>query len=180
MPNLDTQTLLLVFVAITGLAMLMQAIILLAIYLGVRKAASSIQEQISDFRASVLPAIENTRDVAQRISALLVTISPKIESAAGDLAELAHGLRIQTGEIQASTLEVLERVRRQSSRLDHMFSTVLDAVDRAGGFVAEVVSKPVRQISGLLASIRAIIEALGKPAPESRPPQAPVGNDTFV
>jgi hypothetical protein len=38
----------------------------------------------------------------------------------------------------------------------------------------------VRQFSGILASIKAIIETLGKPAPAARPTRTPVGKDTFV
>ena len=180
MPNLDNQTILLFFVAITSLAMLTQAIVLLAIYLSMRKAAATIRDEIDELRSSVMPVVDNTRDLCARATTLFEKISPKVESAATDLAELAHGLRLQTEEIQVSTLEVLDRVRRQSSRMDQMFSSVLDAVDRAGGFVAEVISKPVRQISGILASIRAVIEALNKPAPEGRPTHTPVNNNTFV
>jgi len=36
----------------------------------------------------------------------------------------------------------------------------LDTVDRAGGFVNNVVSTPVRQISGVLRSAKAIVESL--------------------
>jgi uncharacterized protein YoxC len=180
MPNLDNETLLIVFIAITSLALLMQAFILLAIFLSMRKAATSIQEQIDELRSSITPVVDSTRDLCARASDLFQKVSPKVESAATDLAEMAHGLRLQTNEIQVSTLEVLERVRRQSIRLDHMFSSLLDVVDRAGGFVAEVVSKPVRQISGILACIKAVIETLSKPRAETRPPQAPVGKNTFV
>ena len=180
MTNLDNQSILLVFVAITSLAMLMQAIILLAIYLSMRKASTSIREQIDEIRSTVMPVVESSRDLCARASDLFQKVSPKVESAASDLAEMAHGLRAQTNEIQVSTLEVLERVRRQSSRIDHMFSGLLDAVDRTGSFVAEVVSKPVRQFSGILASIKAVIETLGKPAPGARPTRTPVGKDTFV
>jgi uncharacterized protein YoxC len=180
MTNLDNQSILLVFVAITSLAMLMQAIILLAILLSMRKASTSIREQIDEIRSSVMPVVDSTRDVCARASDLFQKVSPKVESAATDLAEVAHSLHLQTNELQVSTLEVLERMRRQSSRIDHMFSGLLDAVDRTGSFVAEVVSKPVRQFSGILASIKAVVETLGKPAPAARPNRNPVGKDTFV
>jgi hypothetical protein len=49
-----------------------------------------------------------------------------------------------------------------------MFTTVLDAVDRAGGFVAETVSRPIRQVSGMLSSIKAIIESLRTPVETER------------
>ena len=42
MPNLDTQTIVLAVVAVTALAVMLQAIIMLAIFIAVRKAARSL------------------------------------------------------------------------------------------------------------------------------------------
>jgi len=192
MPKLDNDTFLLAFVAVTGLAVLLQAFILLAIFITVRKAARSIREEAEDLRSSLMPVIYNTRDlltysreVLTQTKELVANVSPKIEAAATDLAEITHGLRVQSAEIQLSALEILDRVRRQSSRLDAMFTSLLDGIDRAGGFVAEVVSKPVRQISALLASVKAVVETLGRPETEGQPTHAsdsqfPADKDMFV
>jgi phage-related protein len=175
---LDNDTLLLAFVGVTAAAIVLQTIILLAVFLAVRKAARSIKEEVEDLRSSLMPIIHNTRDLFARLS-------PKVESTVDDLAEIAHGLRVQTAEVQSSALEIMEKMRRQTNRLDHMFTTVLDAVDRAGGFVAETVSRPVRQISALLSSIKAMIESLRTPQAEQRPGRAaserpPGDKDMFV
>jgi hypothetical protein len=161
MPKLDNNTLLLAFVGVAAVAIVLQTIILLAIFTAVRKAAKAVREDIEDLRSSVMPIIFNSRDLFARLG-------PKIEATVDDLSEIAHGLRVQTFEVQLSAMEIMEKLRRQTSRLDRMFTTVLDAVDRAGGFVAETVSLPMRKISGLLASIKAIIESLRTPAPEPR------------
>jgi methyl-accepting chemotaxis protein len=150
---LDNETIMLAFVAVTGLAVVMQTIILLAIYLNVRKAAKSIKEEAEDLRSSLMPVIFNTRDFCMRLA-------PKIESATTDLAELTHGLRVQSVEMQISAQEIMERLHRLSSRVDTMFTGALDAVDRAGNFVAEAVDRPVRQFSGMLAGVKAVIESL--------------------
>ena len=60
MPHLDNETLLLAFVAVTGLAVLLQAIILLAIFITVRKTAITLRDEAEDLRSSVLPIIYNT------------------------------------------------------------------------------------------------------------------------
>jgi hypothetical protein len=60
----------------------------------------------------------------------------------------------------------------QSTRVDAMVSSALDAVDSAAVFVAETVNKPVRQISGLLASVKAIVESLGASQPAQRASQS--------
>jgi len=180
MPKLDTQTILLAFVVVTGLAILMQTIILLAIFVTVRKAARSIREEAEDLRSSVMPAIYNARDLITSFRDLLAQVTPNIESAANDLSSITGGLRRQSEDLQVSALEILDRVRRQSSRLDDMFTALLDSIDRAGGFVAEMVSAPVRQISGALAAIKAVIESLGRPETQSQPPSPAPDNDTFV
>jgi phage-related protein len=173
MPKLDNNTLLLAFVGITAAAIVLQTIILLAIFTAIRKAARSVKDEVDDLRSSMMPIIDNSRE-------LLARLAPKIEATIDDLSEIAHGLRIQTAEVQSSAIEILDKLRRQTSRLDRMFTTVLDAVDRAGGFVAETVSLPMRKISGLLASIKAIIESLRTPPPESRPTHSVSDKDMFV
>jgi len=157
MLKLDNQTLLLAFVAVTGAAVLLQAIILLFIYLTVSKAARAVREEVEDLRSAMMPVIYNTRDLFTRLA-------PKVEGAVDDLADIAKGLKAQTSETQFVIAEILNRLRHQAGRVDAMFTGVLDGVDRAGSFVADVISRPVRQISGVLASIRAIVETLRAPS----------------
>ena len=57
----------------------------------------------------------------------------------------------------------MDRVRKQSDRMDGMISHFLDTVDRAGNYLTDAVSKPVRQISGVLGAVKAIIESLSSP-----------------
>lgn len=162
MPKLDNETILLAVAGVTALAMVVQTILLIAVFAAVRKAANAVREEVEDLRSSVMPLVYNARDLYERLA-------PKIEAAVGDVAEIAEGLRVQTAQLQTTALETMERLRRQTSRLDHMFTAVLDAVDRAGGFVAEAVSRPVRQMAGVLSSIKAVVESLRTPAAEPRP-----------
>ena len=177
MPKLDNETILLAFAVITGLAVVLQTILLLVISVAVRKAANSIRAEAEILRASLMPVIYDTRDLLANTQGVLTNtqellanaqgfytrVAPKIEAAAADLVQIAHGLRIQSVEMQSSATEMMERVRRQSNRVDEMFSSFLDTVDRAGGFVAEAVSRPVRQISSVLRSAKAIVESLRTP-----------------
>jgi methyl-accepting chemotaxis protein len=174
MPKFDNDTLLLAFVGVTAVAILLQTILLFAIFITVRKAAKAVKEEAEDLRSSLMPIIYNSRDLFTRLA-------PKFESTIEDLSVIASGLRRQTAEIESSALEIVERIRRQTGRLDVMATTVLDAVDRAGGFVAEMVSRPVRQVSSLMSSLKAILESLRSPAPsEPRSTHAASDKDMFV
>jgi uncharacterized protein YoxC len=155
---MNHETLELVFVGIAALALLTQTVILLAILIGIGKAAKSAKEEIQEIKSTVMPVVENTRD-------LIARLSPKVESTIGDASELVHLLRTQAQDVESSVEQILMSVRTQGARIDNMFSGTLDAVDKASDFVTKVVSKPVRQISGVLASIKAFIETMGSENP---------------
>jgi methyl-accepting chemotaxis protein len=175
MPNLDNQTIQLALVAAVALAMLIQAIVLFAALIALRKLAKSIRQEIDDLRSSVMPLIENTRN-------LLARVAPKIEQTASDLALLTRALRNQTADVQAAADEIIGRAQRQARRVDSMLSNVLDAVDRAGSFMADTVTKPMRQLSAFLASAKAVIESLRSTQGPSRAEanRASGDNDLFV
>ncbi len=175
MPKFDNQTVQLALVAAVALAMLIQAIALLAALFVLRKLAKNISEQVEDLRSSVMPVIENTRDLFTRLA-------PKIESTTSDLAVLTRALRDQTADVQAAADEIIARARRQASRLDTMLSSVLDAVDRASAFMADTVAKPMRQLSAFLASAKAVVESLRSTegAPRAEASRRSSDNDMFV
>ena len=176
MPNLDHEAIELAFIVVTGLAVLLQTVILFAMYRGVSKATQSLKVEVEELRSSVMPIVDNTRDLLARLGRL----GPKVEQTVTDLAALASGLRAQAADVESSAKEILLRVNRQSSRVDAMVSNALDGVDRASVHVAEAFSKPMRQVAGLLAAVRAIVESLRAPAPGLREPRHPGDTDTFV
>jgi signal transduction histidine kinase len=176
MPKFESQTIELALFGLVALAMLVQAIVLLAAFIAMRKAARSIDQKIEAFGSSVTPLIDNTR-------ALVTRLTPRIEETADDLAALTHSLRVQTADIQFAANEIVARARIQASRLDGMLSHVLDTLQRTGDFMTDAVNKPVRQFSAILASVKAVVESLrsGAPASRSQANQTPRSdNDMFV
>jgi len=175
MHNIDNQTLQVALFALVALAMLVQAIVLLAAFLAMRKAAQSMNEKLEEVRSSVMPIIETTRE-------LLARVSPRIADTSGDVAALAHSLRVQVVEIQSAANEIVARARAQAGRIDSMVSSVLDTADRACNFLADAVNKPIRQLSALLASLKAVVESLrsSSPAPQSQSVHSPGDGDMFV
>jgi hypothetical protein len=175
MANLNNQTLTLIFVAATALAVLLQAGILLGIFITVRKSVKAIHAEVEVLRASALPVLDHTKDFVK-------SVTPKIDSVATDLAEVARGLRAQTIEFQASATDILERVHRQTGRVDTMVSGALDTVDRASTVVNDAVNVPLKHISGIAAFARAAIDALRSNGPTRRTqPTRPAGDkDLFV
>jgi methyl-accepting chemotaxis protein len=161
MTNVAPQTIELIIAAVVALALLSQAIVLVAIFFGMRKAISSARAEFEDFRASAMPLFKDARGC-------FVRVAPKVEETTADLAALIHTLRTRTDEAQVAASEIIESARRQANRIDVMTTNVLDAADRAAAFTSHAVGKPVRQVSGILASIKAVIETLRAPETNSR------------
>lgn len=175
MPKIDNQTLQLALFALVALALMVQAVVLLATFIAMRKAVKSIDEKLEEVRSTVMPLIETSRNLFTRLA-------PRIESTSADLAAVAHSLRTQTAEMQVATTEIVARARKQAGRVDSMMTDVLNALDRAGSFMAETINRPIRQASALLASARAVIDSLCSsiPATRSRSNRVPGDRDTFA
>jgi uncharacterized protein YoxC len=170
---MDHGTIELVCIAVIAFAVLLQTIILLAVFVGLGKTAKLIKEELEVMRSSVLPALKNTSEVLARVS-------PKLESTVNDVSELARMMRKQAADAEVSVEQVLETVRRQTGRVDSMMTSALDALDRASDFATKAVGKPARQISGLLAGIRAAIETLSSGSVDRRRNGSEDDKDMFI
>ncbi len=152
----NSETLLLAFVAFTGVAVLMQALVLLGIFLSLRRAARSAMEVTSDLRATVVPLVQSTRELIERVT-------PQILAASQNMLDLTEGIRAETSAISESASVILDRVNRQTVRLDRMLSAGFDSVDRATAAIETAVLRPVRQANTILNAARAMVNAYCAP-----------------
>jgi uncharacterized protein YoxC len=170
---MDHGTIELICIAVIAFAVLLQTIILLAVFVGLGKTAKLIKEELEVMRSSVLPSLKNTAEVLARVS-------PKLESTVTDVSELTRMVRKQAAEVEVSVEQVLESVRRQTGRIDGMVTDTLDAVDKASAYATKVIGKPARQISGVLAGIRAAVETLTSSTGRPRQGQSMDDKDMFI
>ena len=180
MSNIDHETVELILIAVTAAAVLLQAFVLLAMYLGLKKSSAALLEKIEDLKSSINPFVDDAKGFLDNAKVSWNASGPKWTEAPPTSRILRAGLRVQAAEMEASAAEVHEFVRKQTGRIDEMLSGLLNSVDRATTYVVDVVSGPVRQVSGVLASIRAIVESLRRPIP--KPHETPTVRDreTFI
>lgn len=171
MHNLDSPTVQLIIVAAVALSMLLQTVVLLAILNVLRKSAEAMRQDIEELRIKVVPVVDNVRD-------LLATNGPRIEAAIVDIAAMSHNLRRQTADVQVAANGIIDRVNKQSIRMDSMLTSIFDGVERATAFMTETVNKPMRQIAGLLASAKAVVESLRNDHPAPPPNDPHRGGDS--
>jgi hypothetical protein len=173
--NVTNETLTTIFIIATALAVSMQALILLGLFITVRRSVKAIHSEVEQLRTAATPILLHTRDFVTRVT-------PKLDAVAGDLVEMSRGLRAQTMEFQETTTEILERVHRQTGRMDTMFTSTLDKVDKASTVMNDAVTVPLKHLSGITAFAKAALESLRStdPKPRTHPTHSAADKDLFV
>jgi methyl-accepting chemotaxis protein len=167
MQHIDT--ILIVMVAIYGLSVLLNVCVLLGLWIGANKAAKAAKVYAEELHAKLDPVLHSTHELVGITKDLINKLEPKLEAAAGDLADITRAAREETARIKESTSEITDRIRRQAERVESMANDALNSVDRVGHFINNTVSAPVKQVTGVVAAARAILETLRKPSPPRRP-----------
>jgi hypothetical protein len=162
-----------VFDAIAAFALLIQAMVVLVAYFTIRKAMNKAQEDIHELRTTVMPLLTKSKDMFEKIS-------PRVDTITADIASIAQTVKEQTFRVSATTDDLLARVHRQSSRVDNMVTSVVDGVEHASYVVSDSVTRPVRQIGAMLASVKAFLSVLATGRRHERPVEVVSDQDMFV
>lgn len=141
------------FIALTGIAVLLQAGVLVAIFVVLRKTSTKMEALATEVKTKVLPAIAQAE-------AMLTEIRPKVASIAEQVEESTTMVRDQVERVDATVHDVVDRARLQIIRADEMFTRTLDRVERTSDIVQRTVVSPVRRISGLMQGLTVGLEFL--------------------
>lgn len=142
-----------IFVGVTAAAVVLQACILVAMYLAVRQSSARIEALAAEVKTRVLP----TADTAQ---AMLVELRPKIDSILGNVNDTSTIVRGQMSRLDATVNDAVDRARLQVIRADELLTRTMDRVEETTEMVHNTVISPVRQISGLMQGLSVGLDAL--------------------
>lgn|ERR1700684_4546279 len=140
-----------IFIAVTSVAVVIQAGILVAMYVAVRQTTARTEALANEVRSKVLPTVE----LAQ---SMLADLRPKVESIVNNFNESSVMARHQMERLDATMSDLLDRARLQVIRADELVGKALDRVEETGELVHKTVVSPVRQVSGVLQGLTAGLE----------------------
>jgi hypothetical protein len=146
-------TTLTIFVCLTGIAVLLQAGILAAMYFTMRKSGERMESLAAEVKTKVLPTVEE-------VHALLVEFRPKFAVIGDNLEGATTAVRTQVERVDATVSDVVDRARLQIIRADELLTRTLDRVEQTSEIVQKTVVSPVRQFSGLVQGITVGLEFL--------------------
>jgi len=162
-----------VFVIITALAFVVQAAVMVGIFLAVRDVPAQIQE---------IRRVMNERfePLAQTLTEIAVGAREPIQRITANLGEISDILRERASQVDRVCAEVLERSRLQIVRLDELVSSVVERVDSTASAVQRSVTAPLREVSAVSAGIRAGLEFLRARRAGSRVREATQDEEMFI
>ena len=143
---LMNSNLLTAFIAITSVAVVLQMLILLGIYLTMRRSTSQVHDIVLDFQRRTTPLIENARDI-------LADATPKVKEITSNLAEASGTLKKQAITLGDTAVDMAMRARNKVAAADEVMTRTLERVEKTTGAVQNSVLLPVRRVNGILQGI---------------------------
>jgi len=148
------------FIAVTAAAVVLQMLILLAMYLAIRKLggrmealADKVEDTTSLVQARVLPILDETKAIQQQVKGFIDTSRPKIETLVNNLSQMSTTARVTTERFNMTANDAIDRIRLQVIRGDEMLTRTMDRIEDTTEKVQHSVMSPVRQVSGLMQAI---------------------------
>src|SRR5882672_10445506 len=141
------------FVVVTAAAVVLQSIVLVALFLQLRRTAARVEETITDLNARLTP-------ILSRLQLLVEDVSPRISGIIADASELTRLARGQAQKVDRILTETMERLRLQLIHVDQILTGAMEAVEEAGSRMRDTVWGPVVKASAMIRGIQSGLEFL--------------------
>jgi methyl-accepting chemotaxis protein len=142
-----------IFTAVTSVGVLLQAFVLLGIYLGIRKTTKKLEDLADEGSVHLLPTIATSRKIVE-------DLAPKIKTISANLVETSQALREEAAQVRIAVDDVVGRTRGQAAKVDELITGTLNGVAHATATLQEGLAMPLRQVHGVLNGIRAALDVL--------------------
>ena len=142
------ETLLIISISVTALAVILQAGILITLYLRVMDASKKTESMVAEIHQRALPVLDSA-------GVILTDSRDKLGEMAENLRAASSLLRSQMERVDHTMSDILDRTRLQVIRADEMVTRTMDRVEETTEMVQQTVVSPVRQLTGLLNGVTA-------------------------
>ena len=151
--NAGMESLLVLLVALIAVAMVVQAISLLILVLTYRKFSSRVEVLLDLASRDVQPVLQSARE-------LLTDGREKFNSISNNLLEITGMAKSQVTRLDGMLTDASQQARLQFIRLDQLLTDTIGRMEETGEAVRRTILAPVREISSILAGLRATLDFL--------------------
>jgi len=142
----DHNTVIAIFVVVAAVAIVLQMVILFALYKALRQTSARMEGIAGRLEQQASPVLTTA-------AAILEDAKPKIAEITTNLTESSAAIRTHVAHLGQAAEEITERVRTHAARLDDMVHNAANKVEATSEMLQEKVLSPMRRV-------RAIVSAL--------------------
>jgi hypothetical protein len=151
-----------VFSIIAAIALIVQVVILGALFFELRRTTEKVNKLVGDMQTRVGPLLT-------RVQALLDDTQPKISEMVADASHVVYLARGQAQKMDRVLSEASDRLRGQLIHADRILSGALEAVEETGTKLRQGFWGPVRRASAVVTGIRVGLDLLRSRRTSRRP-----------
>jgi hypothetical protein len=137
--------LLTLFIALTALAIITQAGVLVAIYLTSKRMSEQLERFMKDTRDMMAP---------------MRTITDNLKTASANLVEIGVAAREQFRRVETMVTDTGDVLHMQLERFDRVSQDVAERINETAAVVQDSVIGPVREVAAIAAGVRGGFDAL--------------------
>jgi|SRR3974390_188287 len=141
------------FSIVAAIALVVQVIILIGLFVQLKRTTESINKMITDLHTRMGPILTRTQ-------MLLDDTQPRITNLVEDASHIVYLARAQAQKMDKVFTEASDRLRGQMVRADRILSGTLEAVEDAGYQVRRSFLGPVQKASALIHGIKIGLDVL--------------------
>jgi len=123
---MDNAQLMLAFIIVAAVAIVIQAGILIAMYLAVRQTTSRMEALANEVKTKVLPTTELAHS-------MMTEWRPKVDVALSNVSHMTTTVKGQVERLDATLNDVVDRTRLQVIRADDLVRAMVDVAVRGRG-----------------------------------------------
>ena len=135
------------FVAVTALAVVLQAVMMAAIFFSVRSLSKRIEETTLEIRSRVAP-------ILGRVQMIVDDVHPQISNMVADAAHITHLARTQVQHADRVVGEAIDRLRLQLAHTDQILTGALETVEETGATIRRAILGPVQSVTAIVRGIQ--------------------------
>jgi hypothetical protein len=143
-----------IFVATAAIALLIQAFLLFGIY----KSTRQVQARVAEFQPRIETLLASTQSTVEQSRKQIGEITTKAN-------EILDATKVQLGRVDVVIADATTRARTQLERIDLVMDDTLTRVQETVAVLHKGVIRPLRQINGVSAGVRAALQSLVKGSP---------------
>ena len=142
-----------VFSVITAIALIVQIVILTALFFELRRTMNRVNSLAGDLHSRMGP-------ILTRLQILLDDTQPKISEMISDAAHVVYLARGQAQKVDRVLTDAADRLRGQLLHADRILTGTLEALENAGSSFKRGFWRPVQKASALITGIKVGLDLL--------------------